>query len=96
MQFDPELIQSGRAFAVRLPDYASTAFDRLVDALEATDNREVTEREENHLREVAEEAMAGLVAAEDNVGNDSSSLVPIAEMVTWVRNIQAMLEANAN
>jgi hypothetical protein len=41
----------------------------------------VTEREENHLREVAEEAMAGLVAAETTVGNDSSDLVAIAEMV---------------
>ena len=96
MRFDPELIRTGTAFDVRLPDYASNALKRLVDAVEVTDDREVTELEAQHLREAAEEAMAGLVAAETTVGNDSSSLVTIAGVVAWVRDIQAVLEANAN
>jgi hypothetical protein len=95
MQFDPELIRHGNAFAVDLPDYASNAFERLVDAVGSTGDREVSEREETHLRELAQEAMAALVAAEATVGNDSSNLVSIAGMVAWVREIQTLLEADA-
>jgi hypothetical protein len=40
--------------------------------------------------------MAGLVAAERELGNDSSRLVPTAEMAAWVREIQAALEAATN
>ena len=43
MEFDPNLIQRGKAFDVSLPDYASDAFQRIVAAMEATTGREVTE-----------------------------------------------------
>jgi hypothetical protein len=96
MEFDRDLIQRGKALTAPLPDYAANAFERLVDSVDATAGRELTEREERQLRDDAAEAMAGLVAAESEAGNDSSRLVSIGEVVAWVREIQEMLEADAN
>jgi hypothetical protein len=96
MEFDSELIERGKTFDVLLPDYASDAFARLVDSVQATAGGQLTEGDEHHLREVAEEAMAALEAAEGAAGNDTSRLLQIAELVSWVREIQALLEADAS
>jgi hypothetical protein len=96
MRFEPELIRRGKEFTEPLPDYAADAFARLVAALSATDGREVTEPEVQRLRDDALESVAALVAAEREVGTDSSRLVPISAMVDWVQEIQAALEADAN
>jgi hypothetical protein len=95
MELDSALTRQGEAFDPSpLPDYASGALARLVAAGKGTGGGEVSERERDHLRELAEEAMAGLVAAERELANASSRLVATAEMVAWVREIQAALEAN--
>ena len=96
MKVDPQLIARGKEFTVPLPDYATDAFERLVGAVDATAGRELSRLEERQLRDDAEEAMAGLVAAESAAGNDSPRLVPIGEVIAWVRQIQAMLEADTN
>ena len=61
--------------------------------MDATSGRDLGDREESQLRDDAAEAMAGLVAAESAAGNESSLLVPIAEAIAWVREIQELLEA---
>ncbi len=97
MRVDPALIRQGEAFdPSALPDYASKSFAGLVAALTVTGGGEVPERERDHLRELAGEAMAGLVAAERELESDSPRLVPTAEMAAWVRETQAELEAATN
>ncbi len=97
MGLESALIKQGEVFDPSgLPDYASNSFAELVAAVTATDGGDITARDRDHLRQIAEEAMAGLVAAERELGNDSHRLVPTAGMAAWVPQIQGALEAATN